>query len=90
MNETLGSLMDRLKENTILDLHFTHDDVSRYAVPEPLATHPNVGALRSNSYLRSLPVGQRDRYSNASIRNGYDIFIPAKFDRQAWAESITK
>lgn len=84
MNETLGNIMDRLDDKTILDLHFTHDDVPKYAIPDPLATHPSVGKLKDNAYLRGLPVESRARYSTPYIPNGYDVYIPAKFDRAEW------
>lgn len=84
VNNTLGAIMDRLDEKTVLDLHFTHDDAPRYSIPNPLATHPTVGKLKENQYLRDLPVEERNRYSTPYIPNGYDVYIPARFDMNEW------
>lgn len=78
--KTLGELMDRMSDDTILDLHFTKDDQPREAVPYELSYRPTVGQLRKNTYLRELPIDGTQRFRCRNASYGYDVYVPAKFE----------
>lgn len=86
--DTIGGFLDSCKDETPILLYFdTAEGIQR--VPTLLGDPPTVGQLRLNSYLRPLPICERERYQIAGTSDtGWVIRISSRFNPEEYLKEL--